>query len=397
MRLNNDWLNIISAPFGQIDSFKIYEGSLPASVGVGNQIASMVATATGSTIATAVVNIYGYEFSPDGTKLYISIYSNNEIWEYTLATPFDISTATKTFTLTDSFSNCRGLAIKPDGTSLFTASYSTDEWAEYILSTPFDLSTATAGLNKLSTFNTLGFYCEDFSFSPDGSMIFANGVAGANPISRVDLSTPWDITTGVLNVNSHTTTNATRSFVFSPDGMTIFANDIIDQAIVRLELSVAWDLSTVSAVIDSYLYGAVVTDGGYVILSPDGTKLYLGGWNDGTITEFTTQVYASDPFLADLTNEFIANANNTFLPVIDGSGTKMVWQGATVIGVADLPGNMAFFTMKCSNGGTTFLVDGTVTATGGGGDVEFASITVANGSQLAIDGLSFVFNDVFNT
>jgi hypothetical protein len=124
----------------------------------------------------------------------------------------------------------------------------------------------------------------------------------------------------------------------------------------------------------------------------DSFKIYAGA-----LPTAIGLVTGGQTLLADLTAEFTADANNTFAPVTDGVGTKMVWQGAAITGSVSAAGDMAFFTMKCSTGTTSFLVDGIVTATGGGGDVEFPGITVINGGQLAIDGISFVFNDVFNT
>lgn len=125
----------------------------------------------------------------------------------------------------------------------------------------------------------------------------------------------------------------------------------------------------------------------------DSFKIY-----DGAVPASVGVPTVDNTMLADITAEFTADAANSFSPVTDGAGTKMVWQGSTVIGSATTAGDMAFFVMQCSDGaGGSFLVDGAVTATGGGGDVEFASVSVVAGTQLAIDGTSFVFNDVFNT
>lgn len=161
-----------------------------------------VSTATYSTVFSvasqdsAQADIH---FKPDGTGFYILGDTNNTVFQYTLATPWSISTASyasKSFSVNAQETNPSGLWFKPDGTEMYVLGYSTDAIYKYILATPWDVSTAYYANTSFSVAGqeTGG---NALVFSDDGTSFFVTGSTG-DDINQWTMSTPWDITTATF-------------------------------------------------------------------------------------------------------------------------------------------------------------------------------------------------------
>ena len=88
----------------------------------------------------------GLTFNTEGTKLYISGTNTDSIYEYALTTGFDLSTASynnASLDVSSQDTNPQGLGFNSDGTKLFVIGNSSDNVFQYTLSTAFDLSTAS--------------------------------------------------------------------------------------------------------------------------------------------------------------------------------------------------------------------------------------------------------------
>ena len=98
----------------------------------------------------------GLTFNNDGTRMYVTGWRGDDVNEYRLTTPFDVSTAT--FVQTNGFminSDPRDVKFNPDGTRMFVLGRGTaDRVFQITLTTPFDISTAVAGNNNIDEFNT---------------------------------------------------------------------------------------------------------------------------------------------------------------------------------------------------------------------------------------------------
>ena len=86
----------------------------------------------------------GIKFNHDGTKMYISGSSGDDINEYTLSTAFDISSTVThkgsyDVSSSDGGSGATGFSFNNDGTKLFTTGSTNDRANEHSLTTPFSL------------------------------------------------------------------------------------------------------------------------------------------------------------------------------------------------------------------------------------------------------------------
>lgn len=139
----------------------------------------------------------GLAFSPDLSEMYVGG-SGTGLSQWTLGTPGDVTTATLTATY-DPF-NPTAIYLREDGTQIFAVNQALDVVQVFDLSTPFDLSSASDGptadiSGQTTTANGL-------TFQPDGSRMF---VSGASTIYAYDLSTPWDLTSASYSGTSFDT------------------------------------------------------------------------------------------------------------------------------------------------------------------------------------------------
>jgi DNA-binding beta-propeller fold protein YncE len=88
----------------------------------------------------------GIVFGSSGLKLYIAGNTNNTIFEYTLTTAYDLSTATyasKSISVAVQETAPGGIAFNTGGTKMYVAGSQSDAVHQYTLSTAWDVSTAT--------------------------------------------------------------------------------------------------------------------------------------------------------------------------------------------------------------------------------------------------------------
>ena len=144
----------------------------------------------------------GVELSPDGQYLYVSgaLGLNYKLIQYTLSTPWDITTAT----LTNGIPTTQpgGVRFKSDGTVFYFLDLSfPDKILQYPLSTPWDISTRTSSSGELDVTAATGDNgLVGFTLFEDGSKLFAVGT-DLTTVMEFDLSTPWDITTASFTLN----------------------------------------------------------------------------------------------------------------------------------------------------------------------------------------------------
>jgi hypothetical protein len=92
----------------------------------------------------------GIAFNTDGTKMFVVGANGDDVNEYDLSTGFDVSTAvySQNFSVAAQDTSPTGIAFNNDGTKMFIVGAIGDAVYEYTLSTGFDVSTAVL-LSKL--------------------------------------------------------------------------------------------------------------------------------------------------------------------------------------------------------------------------------------------------------
>ena len=135
-------------------------------------------------------------FNTDGTKMYIMGRTGDDINQYSLSTAFDISTASfdsVTFSVATQESAPNGFAFNPDGTRLFVVGQTSDSVFQYSLATAFDISTASYDSVSLSI-SAQEAVSSSIAFNPEGTRMYITG-SGSDNINQYSLSTGFDLST----------------------------------------------------------------------------------------------------------------------------------------------------------------------------------------------------------
>ena len=228
----------------------------------------------------------GVFFKPDGTKMYVTGRAGDAVYEYDLSTAWDISTSSylQNFSVSAQETVPQGVFFKPDGTKMYVTGSSGDDVNEYDLSTAWDVSTAS--------------YLQNFSvaaqealpngvfFKPDGTKMYVIGANG-DEVNEYDLSTAWDVSTASYLQNFSVAAQAVfpTGVFFKPDGTKMYVVGSIGDAVYEYDLSTAWDISTASY-LQSFSVAAQDSAPTGLFFKPDGTKMYVMGNSGDAVWEY---------------------------------------------------------------------------------------------------------------
>ena len=119
-------------------------------------------------------NPYGVAFSSDGTKMYIVDNTNKVVYQYTLSTAWNVSTAvyaSLSVSVSGQSSSPVGVAFSPDGTKMYIVGNSSQTVYQYTLSTAWNVSTASyASLSK--SVSGQSSHPIGVAFSSDGTKMY---------------------------------------------------------------------------------------------------------------------------------------------------------------------------------------------------------------------------------
>ena len=234
-------------------------------------------------------------FKSDGTKLYVVGSSSNTVHQYSLSTAYDISTASydsvSVSVGTQTSNDTRGLAFKTDGTKMYVASEATKYVYQYSLSTAWDVSTAS--YDSVSFYvNSQDIYPQDVLFKTDGTKMYMVGYS-TDAVYQYDLTTAWDISTASyanksLSTSAQDPTGAPMSADFSSDGTSVFVLGLNTDTVFQYNLSTAWDISTAAYSSTSFSVTSQDATPLGVQFGNDGQKMYIAGNTSNTIYQYST-------------------------------------------------------------------------------------------------------------
>lgn len=234
---------------------------------------------------------FGLSFKPDGTKIYIVGDTNNTIYQYSLSTEWDVSTAVyedKYVDIGSQDTSPRDVTFSPDGTKVYIAVNDNKGVFQYALSIPWDISTATYE-DKFKYVGNEDSSPAGVTFSPDGTKMY---IMGYNKVKvfQYSLSTAWDITTATYtgkykNVDSQDL--LPRDVAFSSDGTKMYIVGCANKMVFQYLLSTEWDISTATYIEKSKYVGDEDTYPFGLSFKPDGSKMYIMGYLNKTIYQYS--------------------------------------------------------------------------------------------------------------
>lgn len=185
----------------------------------------------------------GLFFSPDGTKFYLTDNNTDNVYQYNMSTAFDLSTASyssSSFSYASQTVQGRDVAFNDDGTKMYVLDDTNEVLYQYSLSTAFDLSTASYSSISLDVSNqdTTPF---GFRFNNDGSKLFVVGQQN-DLVYQYNLSTAFNLSTAsYANVSFSVSPQETdpEAMVFNGDGSKMYILGSNTDAIYQYSTGVA--------------------------------------------------------------------------------------------------------------------------------------------------------------
>lgn len=229
-------------------------------------------------------------FKPDGTKMYIVGWTNDSVFQYTLSTAWNISTATYDsiiFSASAQISFASALFFDPLGVKLYLVEATSDIVFQYTLSTAWNVSTATYDSVSLDVTTEQGAPAAIY-FKPDGLKMFVSG-GSPNMVFQYTLSTAWNISTATydnVSIDLQSNPNSNTGLYFKLDGLSFYVVGITN-IVYKYNLTVAWDISTATYSGDSLTVSNQETSTEDVFLKPDGFKIYVIGSQSDSVHEYS--------------------------------------------------------------------------------------------------------------
>lgn len=217
--------------------------------------------------STTVQSITGLTFKPDGTYVYVLADATNTVYQYTLSTPWDITTGSSLTASRelDSYLRSRtgnsysltgptGITFSSDGTKM----HITDTWdrkiVQFSLSNPWMVDSATFTNTTVDNDRPLWYLTStnsvtDICFSHDGASLFTlnTNTSEVMVVSRYSLNsgaTPFDIgTKGTPNytyaegINISSFDSSMRGISFNSNGTKLYTCGLTDARTYEFNLT----------------------------------------------------------------------------------------------------------------------------------------------------------------
>lgn len=221
---------------------------------------------------------------PEGTYFYFTNTTNDRVYQYPLTTPWDITTMTatgaKSVLVSGQDGNPRGLCFTPDGLTMYVCGDTNNKVFQYTLGTAWDVSTASYASKFATVYSGTDY---DARVSKDGNYLFVLST-DTDTVFRYPLSTPFDVSTAGASDQSVVLTSYDPypgSFFFNEEGtkMTMVAQ--FNHLLRNFNLSTAWDLSTLTSEDGGYTTNVVTTSPEYGCWSCYGEESASGVPNSG--------------------------------------------------------------------------------------------------------------------
>ena len=239
------------------------------------------------------------KFNNDGTKIFILGRANDNVYEYSVSTPFDVSTMSavvrtldiSVVSSTQGDNAANGLEFNTDGTKMFILGQGQDLVNEYALSTGFDLSTAsfTQSLD-ISDQEDLPY---GVTFNNDGTKMYITGRRQDN-VDEYVLTTGFDISTASHSQTFSVSDQAVRASAvrFNSDGTKMYVleggtDGVGHNTIYQYALTTAFDVSTASYSDKSLSVVDEENKARGFCFGDNDQQLYVCGWRGDDVNQYT--------------------------------------------------------------------------------------------------------------
>ena len=325
-------------------------------------------------------NAHSLFFKSDGTMFFITGQSGDDVTPFTMSTAWDLSTATAgtPFSVSSQTTVPKGLFFKSDGTKMYVAGNDNLTVYQYSLSTAWDVSTASYDSKSFLASGQVSTL-ESVYISPDGTKMILCGQV-TDSVFEYDLSTAHDVSTASYNsvsLDVSSLTVAPREAFFVEDGYSLLVggpDPTVDAVplVLKYTATTAYDLSTVTLSSQGYLVDGFPGDFRAFHIKADGSKLYAMEYGGGTIYQYSTVGYTqtldlstghtfsftpSGATTVSFTNPPASGVATGFTVEVVGDGSAITWPSSVKWHLGTAPTATAskeVYTFITTDGGTTY-------------------------------------------
>ena len=271
----------------------------------------------------------GVTFNNDGTKMFVTGNTGNDVNEYTLSTAYDVSTSSfvDSFSVSAQQAAPMSVAFNTDGTKMYIVGETEDTVAQYALSTGFDVSTAS--YTQAFSIASQETEAQGITFNTDDTKMFVVGDTG-NDINEYTLSTGFDVSSAsfVDSFSFASQSTQPKEAVFNTLGTELFMLARDNTAVFKYTLSTAFDVSTASYASVTFSVGSQESSPQGLAFNANGTKMFVVGDSGDAVNEYTladaTMSLGSGSFAsADVGKTIEANSGVFLLTSTAGAFTQV--------------------------------------------------------------------------
>lgn len=247
-------------------------------------------------LAPFTSNGHAFEFSADGTKMYLLNANIGKVLQFSLRTPWNISSSTYdniSLDYSTEDTNVKDLRISTDGQHLYIVGRSSVKVHQYNLSSAWDLSTAQYD-SQFFGVSTQDSLPTSIHFGDNGSKLYLFG-SSTSRVYQYTLPTAWDVSSASydsVNIDLSGYDIATGHISLKSDGSEFSFFGMWTMSLYTLALGSSWDLSSANP--SASIFGVGFMGGGSVnsyTVSPNENYLYiLGGGTSRSIFQYSLNV-----------------------------------------------------------------------------------------------------------
>jgi len=231
---------------------------------------------------------HGITWNNDGSRLYEVGSDSSNIYQYTVSTPYDITSASFSTSINTQDSAPRGIAWNNDGSRLYElgGTFDAGKIYQYTVSTPFDIATASFSID----IPTQDSFSRGIAWNDDGSRLYE---AGGDAIYQYTVSTPFDISSASFSTSITPQDSFPEGIAWNDDGSRLYEAGSSSDRIYQYTVSTPYDITTASFSTDIATQDSSTTG---IAWNDDGSRLYEVGRGSDKIYQYTVSTGGWEAF-----------------------------------------------------------------------------------------------------
>jgi sugar lactone lactonase YvrE len=331
-----------------------------ASIVANNEVSSWIYSNLTKSVVADETAPSGLFFKSDGTLMYITGTTGDDVTQYTLSTAWDVSTAGTPVTFSGAAQDTapQDLFFKPDGLTMYIVGSTNDAVYQYTLGTAWDITTASYASISFSV-AAQETTPQGIWFKSDGTSMYIVGSTN-DAVYQYTLGTAWDLSTASyasISFSVAAQDSGPSAINFSPDGAVMYVLGTTNDRISQYTLGTPWNVST-AVYVDAFYVGNQEQTPNGLFVSLVNDVAYVAGSSSDAVFQYDTNV-----------NSIEFNSLNTVFPNRVTVENDLYVQDRLAVGGTFQAYGSA--TLASATSGTT-SISGTLTASGA---VTFSTTT----------------------